>query len=72
MHHNDIVNVIIDRRKSLKVTQEVLSELSGISLRTIKQLESSKGNPTLNTILRLTDVLGLDIKLTVKKMRHGL
>ncbi|MEM8584098.1 MAG: helix-turn-helix domain-containing protein [Bacteroidota bacterium] len=72
MHQNDIVDVIIDRRKSLKVTQEVLSELSGISLRTIKQLESGKGNPTLNTILRLTDVLGLDIKLAVKKMRHGL
>lgn len=66
MHYNDLVFTVVDRRKSLKVTQEVLSELSGISLRAVKQFESGKGNPTLNTILKLIDVLGLELKLVVK------
>ncbi|MEN0005936.1 MAG: helix-turn-helix domain-containing protein [Bacteroidota bacterium] len=71
MHYDELVNVIVDRRKSLKVTQEVLSELSGIGLRTIKQFESGRGNPTLNTILSLADVLGLELKLTVREMKRA-
>lgn len=50
----------------LKVTQETLAELSGVGLRTLKQLESGKGNPTLNTIQKLADVLGLELCLKVK------
>ncbi len=72
MHYDELVNMIVDRRKSLKVTQEILSELSGIGLRTIKQFESGKGNPTLHTILRLVDVLGLEIKLVTKGVKYNL
>jgi len=33
----------------LHVTQETLAELAGVGLRTLKQFESGKGNPTLQT-----------------------
>ena len=55
------------RRKSLKVTQDTLAELSGVGLRTVKQFESGKGNPTLLTLQKLTDVLGLEVSLSIKK-----
>jgi DNA-binding XRE family transcriptional regulator len=48
------------------VTQETLALLTGVSLRTIKQLEVGKGNPTLETIQKLADALGLELQLKIK------
>jgi transcriptional regulator with XRE-family HTH domain len=50
----------------LKVTQEVLAELSGVGLRTLKQFESGRGNPTLLTLQKLADVLGMEVCIQVK------
>lgn len=55
------------RRKLLGVTQEHLAELSGVGLRTLKALESGKSNPTFETLNKLTEVLGMELKLEVKK-----
>ena len=71
MHFQDLINTIKERRENLKVNQEDLAKLSGVGLRTLKQFESGKGNPTLKTIQKMTDVLGLDICLKVKtKIKH--
>ncbi|MEN7550076.1 helix-turn-helix domain-containing protein [Rapidithrix thailandica] len=67
MHLEEIIQTIKERREMLQVTQETLAELSGVGLRTIKQLESGKGNPTLQTLQSLTEVLGMEICLQVKK-----
>ena len=66
MHFLEIIQIIKDRRESLKVTQETLAQLSGIGLRTLKQLESGKGNPTLATLIKICDVLGIEIYLGIK------
>jgi transcriptional regulator with XRE-family HTH domain len=50
----------------LKVNQENLAKLSGVGLRTLKQFESGKGNPTLQTIQKIAHVLGLEVCLKVK------
>jgi transcriptional regulator with XRE-family HTH domain len=65
---NDLIQNIKERRQMLKVTQETLAELSGVGLRTLKQFESGKGNPTLLTLQKLADVLGMEICLQVRKM----
>lgn len=70
MHFQDLINTIKERREMLKVTQEMLAELSGVGLRTLKQLESGKGNPTLLTIEKLADVLGLEICLILKNTNN--
>ena len=62
----DIVKTIKERREMLNVTQSTLAELSGVGLRTLKQFESGKANPTLQTIEKLCDVLGLQVCLKVK------
>lgn len=67
MHEKEIIVTIKKRRKLLKLNQQSLAQISGVSLRTIKAFESGQGNPTLRTISKLADVLGLVIKLEIKK-----
>lgn len=66
MHFEDLISTIKERRENLKVNQENLAKLSGVGLRTLKQFESGKGNPTLLTIQKIADVLGLEVCLKVK------
>ena len=68
MHFKELIKIIKKRREVLQVTQETLSELSGVGLRTLKQFESGKGNPTLLTLGKLADVLGLEVCLKVKNL----
>jgi transcriptional regulator with XRE-family HTH domain len=51
----------------LKITQEALADLAGVGLRTLKQLESGKANPSFNTLQKIADVLGMELILQVKK-----
>jgi len=67
MHQDELIKVLKDRREALKVTQEHLAELSGVGLRTLKSIESGKGNPTIETLMKIAEVLGLDLKLEVRK-----
>lgn len=70
MHLLDLIKTIKERRVALKVTQEALAELSGVGLRTLKQFESGKGNPTLSTLQKLSDVLGMEVCLKIKNVTH--
>lgn len=67
-HLSAVIQQIKERREILKITQESLADLSGVGLRTIKQLEAGKGNPTFNTLQEIADVLGLELVLQVKKL----
>lgn len=66
LHYSDLISIIKARREMLQVTQDTLAELSGVGLRTLKQFESGKGNPTLMTLQKICDVLGLEICLKIK------
>ncbi|MFV8344362.1 helix-turn-helix domain-containing protein [Flavobacterium sp. XS2P39] len=68
MHFVELIKTIKERREVLQVTQETLAELSGVGLRTLKQFESGKGNPTLLTLSKLADVLGMEVSLNVKNL----
>ena len=68
MHYTELINTIKERRAMLQVTQETLAELSGVGLRTLKQFESGKGNPTLLTLQKITDVLGMEVSLKIKNV----
>jgi DNA-binding XRE family transcriptional regulator len=64
--------IIKERRKNLRITQDTLADISGIGLRTVKQLELGKGNPTLDTLDRIASVLGMELILQVKSIdRHS-
>jgi y4mF family transcriptional regulator len=62
-----IGEVIRKRRKNLKITQPDLADLAEISVNTLYKIERGEGNPTLDVLEKITDVLGLEIKLEVKQ-----
>jgi y4mF family transcriptional regulator len=67
MHQSDLIKALKNRREELGVTQDYLAELAGVGLRTLKEIESGKGNPTFDTLNKLAEVLGMELKLEVKR-----
>ena len=63
----DIPTILKERRATLNVSQQELSEMAGVSLATIKDLELGVGNPSLKTLERIAVVLGLELTLTRKQ-----
>lgn len=66
MHLREITETLKKRRKLLGLTQVRFTELSGVSLRAIKAIESGKGNPTFETLTRLAEVLDMELNLEIK------
>ena len=63
----DIPTILKERRATLNVSQQELSEMAGVSLATIKDLERGVGNPSLKTLERIAVVLGLELTLNRKQ-----
>ncbi len=61
-----IGNLIKERRKLLQINQENLSEISGVSLRSLKAIELGQGNPGIKQLTKIFDTLGLKIKIGIK------
>ena len=55
------------RRIQQKLTQQELSDKSGVSQQLISKIENGKAHPSLRTITKLANVLKLDIDLKVKE-----
>ena len=64
----EIGDTIQQRRKQLKITQAHLAEMAGVNINTIYRLEKNKANPTLEVLTKIADVLGMEIKLVIKKL----
>ena len=62
--------LIIERRAVLGLTQQDLSDYTELSLRIIKSVESEKGNPSLKTLEKIAEVLGLELVMRVKIMNE--
>ena len=59
---------IKERRVFLRLNQEDLMEMSGISAKTIQKIEMGKANPSVQTLYKLLDVLGMNFEITVRKL----
>ena len=68
MTNIELIQTIKTRKEILAVNQEYLAELSGIGIATLKRFESGKGNITLKNLQKIADVLGLEVKLELKKL----
>jgi transcriptional regulator with XRE-family HTH domain len=60
--------IIKGRRALLSITQQDLADYTGLSLRIIKSVEADKGNPSIGTLTKIAEVLGLEIVMRVKEM----
>lgn len=55
---------IIDARNSANISQKELSERTGIAQADISKLENGNANPSLKTLTRLAEGLGMMLKIT--------
>jgi transcriptional regulator with XRE-family HTH domain len=66
MNIEAIGSAISKRRIALGVDQRDLSEIAGISVHTLSNIEAGKGNPCLKTIDRVLNALGMEFRVQVK------
>ena len=60
-------DLIRRRRTSLRIDQHTLSEISGIAVHTLSNIEAGKGNPTVATLDRVLDALGMELRIQIKE-----
>lgn len=60
------LKIIREKRQLLRLTQQKVADSAGISLRTIKLIENESGNPSLSTITKICQVLGLEVVIRRK------
>lgn len=63
----DIGSIIRNRRQTIRTTQQTLSEMSGVSVRMIKAIEGGYANPSVATLEKILNVLGLQIAIVDKQ-----
>lgn len=66
MNIKEIGQVIKSRRQSLKIKQQELTDLAGVNINTIVATERGMGNPKIETLLAICDVLGLQTIVKLK------
>lgn len=57
---------IKNRRRFLKINQQELADLAGVSINTVVAVERGTGNPQLDTLLSICNVLGLILVTKLK------
>ncbi len=58
-----IIRAMLEGRAEREVTQKELAEATGIAQADISRLENGTANPSLRTLKRLADGLGMRLKL---------
>lgn len=62
----NIGQIIKARRKELGLTQNTLALLSQVGINTIVSIERGSKSPSVDTLTKVADVLGLELRLMVK------
>ena len=65
-----IIQVMIDARKQSGFTQKQLSEVTGIAQADISKMENGNANPSLRTLQRLAQGMGMNLKIEFIPNRH--
>ena len=63
-----IIQAMIDARKTSGMTQKQLSEKTGIAQADISKLENGNANPSLRTLQRLANGMGMKVKLVFEQI----
>lgn len=58
-----IIQALIEARHASGMTQKELSELTGIAQGDISKLEKGNANPSLRTLIRLAEGMGMQLKV---------
>ena len=64
----DIIQAMIDARKQSGLTQKEQAERAGIKQADISKLENGTANPSIRTLRRLADGMGMKMKLVFEPL----
>ena len=68
MSTHEIGKIIQERRDFLNLTQKDIAEISGITFKSISEIELGIRNPSVNTLNKILEVLGLELSVQIKSM----
>lgn len=63
----EVARLMADERKRLKLSKNKLAYLTGLNQSTVSRLENYHDNPTLDSLLRVADVLAINLGETLKQ-----
>lgn len=63
-----IGELIQQRRDHMRITQKQLADMADIGINTLYKIETGQANPTFESLQKITDILGMEITLQVKKV----
>lgn len=59
--------LIKERRKEFGITQRTLAELAEININTLTQMERGEGNPTVRTLERVLNIIGMTLTAKISE-----
>jgi len=65
---SEIGKNIKKRRKLLHINQLEMCNIAEISQHTLSAVENGKGNPSIETLLKILDILGMEIDMRIRKI----
>ena len=65
MNKEEIGKAFAVRRETLDITQARLAKLSGVSVHTLSNLETARGNVTLDVLLKVAKTLGYKVTVGI-------
>ena len=63
----ELAEMMKSRRAVLGITQETLAEMAEVGLATVKDIERGKANPSMSTVAKILNVLGMEIEYKVRQ-----
>jgi|ADurb_Oil_03_Slu_FD_contig_31_3297660_length_859_multi_4_in_0_out_0_1 transcriptional regulator with XRE-family HTH domain len=69
-HVLSIVTAVIERRKELCLTQRDLAKKTGLTQSAIGRFESLGAVPRIDTLWKITNILGLELSLQKLEKKH--
>jgi transcriptional regulator with XRE-family HTH domain len=68
----EVVRLLVEERKRRRISGNSLAERAGLSQSLISSLETNPWNPTLDTLLRIGDVLEVDVGEIITAARKNI
>lgn len=66
---SEVARLLKEEREGKGISLNALAEKAGLSRQTISFIEQEERNPTLETLLRLTKALGVDLEKIIARAR---
>jgi DNA-binding phage protein len=66
----NVAAILREERQKRGISLNVLAADAGLSRQMVSYVEQNERNPTLETLLRITDTLGIELDDVIKRARH--